>query len=58
VPSQVAVASKDLSAGTVIRFDVGVGEEMGFEIRSLVEAARAHGTLVGALLHVQDLVYG
>lgn len=42
----------------MVRFDVGVGQQMRLKIRSLVEAPAAHGTLVGRFLHMQDLVNG
>lgn len=58
MPPQVAVASKDLAAGTVIRFDVGMGEKVSFQVGSLIEAARTDGTFVGRLFHVEDFVYG
>lgn len=58
MPSQVAVASEDFAAGTVIRLDVGVGQEVSLEVGALVEAARAHGALVRGLFHVEDLVDG
>ena len=36
--------------------DVCVGEEVGFEVRPLVEVALTNGTSVGGLVHVEDLV--
>lgn len=59
VPPEVTIPSEYLAAGdAVVRLDVGVREQVRFEIRALVEAAAAHRTLVGRLLHVQDLVHG
>jgi hypothetical protein len=56
---QVTVAPEDFSAGaTLVGLVVGVSEEVCLEVGALVEAAAAHRTLVGRLLHVQDLVYG
>ena len=40
--------------GLVVR----MGQQVGLQVAPLVEAALAHGTLVRALLHVQDLVDG
>lgn len=37
---------------------VGVGQKMRLEIRSLIEAAVAHGAFVRRFFHVQDLVNG
>jgi len=57
VTSQVAVPPEDFPAGgAVVRLDVGVGEQVGLQIGTLVEGAIAHGALVRRLLHVQDLV--
>lgn len=57
--AQVAVAPEHLAAGqTVIRLDVGVREQVRFQIGALVEAAIAHGALVRRLLHVQNLMDG
>ena len=59
VPPQVTVAPEHLMAlialvGLVVR----MGQQVGLQVAPLVEAALAHGTLVRALLHVQDLVDG
>ena len=59
VTPEVAIASEYFAAGgAVVRFDVGVGEQVGLEVGALVETAAAHRTLVGGLLHMQDLVHG
>ena len=59
VTPQVTIASEHFAAGgAVVRFNVGVGEQVGLEVGALVEAAAAHRTLVWGLLHVQDLVNG
>lgn len=42
----------------MIRFDVGVGKEVGFEVGPLIEASGADGTLVRRLFHMKDFVYG
>lgn len=58
VPSEVAVPAKHLAAvGTVVRFDVCVGEKVGLEVGTLVKRPSTRGTLVGRVLHVQDLVH-
>jgi len=55
--SQVAITSKNFPAGgTIVRLDIGVGEQVGLQIGSLVEGAIAYGTLMRRLLHMQDLV--
>lgn len=42
----------------MIWFNVGVGEQMGLQIGSLVEAPVADRTFVRGLFHVQDLMNG
>ena len=59
VTPKVATAAEEFgAAGTLVGFVVGVGEQVGLEVGALVETAAAHRTLVGGLLHVQDLVHG
>jgi hypothetical protein len=59
VATEVAIAPKHLATGTtLVGLVVGVGEQVGLEVGALVETAAAHRTLVGGLLHVQDLVHG
>jgi len=51
VPAQVAVPAKHFTARrTVVRFDVGVRQQMRLQVRPLVEAPAAHRTLVRRLL--------
>jgi len=55
--SQVAITSKNFPAGgAIVRLDIGVGEQVGLQIGSLVEGAIAHWALMRRLLHMQDLV--
>lgn len=42
----------------MVRLDVGVREQMGLQVRALVEAPVADRALVGRLLEVEDLVDG
>jgi hypothetical protein len=59
VTTEVAITPKHLATGTtLVGLVVGVGEQVGLEVGALVETAAAHRTLVGGLLHVQDLVHG
>jgi hypothetical protein len=59
VTPKVATAAEEFgTAGTFVGLVVGVGEQVGLEVGALVETAAAHRTLVGGLLHVQDLVHG
>lgn len=59
VPAEVAVAAELLATiGAVVRLDVGVGEEVGLEVRPLVEGPAAGGTLVRRVVHVEDAVDG
>lgn len=58
MPSKVAIASKDFTATAVVGFDVGVGQEVSFKIRALIEAAITHGTFVWGLLHMKNFMYG
>lgn len=58
MPSKVAIASKDFTATAVVGFDVGVGQEVSFKIRALIEASIAHGTFVRRLLHVKNFMDG
>ena len=59
VATEVAITPKHLATGTtLVGLVVGVGEQVGLEVGALVETAAAHRTLVGGLLHVQDLVHG
>jgi len=59
VATPVAITPKHLATGTtLVGLVVGVGEQVGLEVGALVETAAAHRTLVGGLLHVQDLVHG
>jgi len=54
---QVAITAKNFPAGcAVVRLDIGVGEQVGLQIGSLVEGAIAHWALMRRLLHMQDLV--
>lgn len=46
MPSKVAIPSKDFAATAVVGFDVGVGQEVSFEIRALIEGAITHGTFM------------
>jgi hypothetical protein len=58
MPSKVTVTSKDFTATAVVGFDVGVGQEVSFKIRALIETAITHGTFVGRLLHMKNFMYG
>ena len=54
---EITVAAKDFPAlVALVWLVVRVGEEMGLEVRSLVEAPLAYRTLVRGLLHVEDLM--
>jgi hypothetical protein len=59
VTPKVTAASEEFgTAGAFVGLVVGVGEQVGLEVGALVEAATTHRTLVGGLLHMQDLVHG
>ena len=59
VATEVAIAPKHFATRTtLVGLVVGVGKQVGLEVGALVETAAAHRTLVGGLLHVQDLVHG
>lgn len=59
VPAEVAIAAEHFAARrTVIRFDVGVRQQVRFQVGPLVEAPAAHRTLVRRLFQMQDLVHG
>lgn len=51
VPTEIAVPTKHLAARrTVVRFDVGVCQQVRLQIGTLVKAPAAHRTLVRGLL--------
>lgn len=57
--TEIAISAKHFATGqTVIRFDVGVRQQMGLQIGALIEAALADGTFVRGLLHVENFVDG
>lgn len=59
MPPQITVSAKHFAAlRTVVRFDVRVGQQVRFQVGSLVERPTANGTFVRRLLHVQDLMDG
>ena len=59
VPAEVTVAAELLAAvGTVVRFDVGVREEVRLQVGALVEASAAEVALVRRVLLVEDAVDG
>lgn len=59
VPSEVAIASKYFAARVaLVGLVVGVGEQVGFQIAALVEAASADGAFVRRFFGVQDFVHG
>jgi hypothetical protein len=59
MPPQITVPSKHLpTCRTVVRFDVRVSEQMGLEVRPLIERPATHRTLVRRLFHVEDFVDG
>ena len=58
VPPQVTVSPEHLFAlVALIRLVVCVSQQVGFEVRSLVEAPVAYWALVRRLFHVEDFVY-
>lgn len=59
MPTQIAVSSEHFATSqAMIGFDVGVRQQMGLEVRTLIETALANGALVRRLLHVENLVNG
>lgn len=57
--SEIAIAAEYFAAGVaLVRFVVGVGEQVGFQVAALVEAAIADWAFVGRFFLVQDFVYG
>lgn len=59
VPAEVAVPAEHFAARrTVVRFDVGVRQQVRLEIGPLVKTPAAHWTLVRRLLQMEDLVHG
>lgn len=59
VPAEIAIPAEHFAARwTIIRFDVRVRQQVGFEVGPLVEAPAAHGTLVRRFLQMKDLVHG
>ena len=59
VSSQIAVASKHFTTRrALVRFEVGVREEVSLEIGSLIEAARTDGAFVRRLFQMQNPVDG
>ncbi|GFW54769.1 hypothetical protein TNCV_2654091 [Trichonephila clavipes] len=58
VPPEVAVPPEHLATGVaVVGLDVGVRQEVRFEVAALVEGATARVTLVRGVLHVEDAVH-
>ena len=56
---EITIPSEDLVAlVALIRLVVCVSQQVGFEVRSLVEAPVAYWALVRRLFHVEDFVYG
>lgn len=58
MPSKIAIASKDFAATAVVGFDIGVGQEVSFKIRALIEATITNGALMRGLLHMENFMYG
>lgn len=58
MPSKVAISAKDLSAmGAFVWLEVGMGEEVGLQVGTLIEGPRADRTLMRGLVHVKDLMH-
>lgn len=56
--TKIAVPPEDGAAGgALIRLKIGVCQQVGFQIASLVETSAAGGAFVGRLLHVENLVH-
>lgn len=54
---QITIPSEHLATGgALIGLVVGVGQQMGLQIRALIETTIAHWTLVRRFLHMQYLV--
>ena len=54
---QITVPPEDLPAlVTLVGLVVRVGQQVGLQVGPLVEAPLTDGTLVGGLLHVENLV--
>ena len=59
VAPQIAITAEHLAARrTLVRFQIGVRQQMSLQIGTLVETARANGTLVRRFFQVQNPVHG
>lgn len=59
MPAKVAVPAEHFTARrAVVRLDVGVRQQVRFQVGPLVKAPAAHRALVRRFLQMQDLVHG
>lgn len=59
VPAEIAVPAEHFTARrAIVRFDVGVRQQVRLQVGPLVKAPAAHRTLVRRFLQVQDLMHG